>query len=120
MTAGTYDFTMTQGCKYNLDFTVYDTDGTTPLNITGYTVRFQMRSSAAGLALISYSTVGGAITINGSTGQIFITIQEADTKDLLINGLVKNFLYAVTTTTPGGVDDEIATGNITMNRALVR
>jgi hypothetical protein len=119
MSAGTYNFTMTQGCQYNLDLTV-TSDGTTPVNITGYSVRFQMRSSAAGLPLVSYSTANGSITITGSTGQIFITIQESDTSPLLINGLAKEFLYAVTTTTPGGVDDEIVTGTITMNRALVR
>ena len=43
MVADTFDIEHDQGSTFQWDITVYDTDGVTPLDLTGYTVRSQMR-----------------------------------------------------------------------------
>lgn len=43
MAADLYDLDIDQGSTFQWDITVYDTDGVTPLDLTGYTVRSMIR-----------------------------------------------------------------------------
>jgi hypothetical protein len=55
----------------------------TPINLTGFTARMQVRSSVkATTPLLSISTTTGEISIDGPTGTITINVPAATTKDL--------------------------------------
>ena len=56
-----------------IHFTVYDTDGVTPLNVTGYTTQFKLLKADAVVL-----TVAGSV-ISGAAGTIDVTIASADT-----------------------------------------
>ena len=73
MAAGAYDIEIEQGATFELHI-IYKTGApATPVNLTGWTARMQVRLNYKAIdpALISLTTENGAITV-GSAGQIDI------------------------------------------------
>lgn len=84
MAAGRYDITIEQGTTWTLSLTWKDAAGT-PINLTGYSARMQIRSSyEATSPLIELLSSGGtpSITITPLTGVVALLIEEAATRTL--------------------------------------
>lgn len=74
MSAGIYKMLMEQGATYNLVLTWRNPDQT-PINLTGYTARMQVRKSkTAADTLLSLTTENGRITLGGSLGTIMFDV----------------------------------------------
>lgn len=97
MLAGRYDITVEQGSTFNLTLVYKDQRGYV-IDLTGYTARMQMRSTAASSTVVLDLTIAnGRIAIDGATGRITLSIAAADTAGLsgagvydleLVNGLI--------------------------------
>jgi hypothetical protein len=72
MSAKQVDITIEQGATFSLNITWKSADGT-PVNLTGYTAKMQVRWKYADAnALLTFSSVGGTITLGGVAGTISI------------------------------------------------
>jgi hypothetical protein len=72
--AETYDITADQGATYSIVITYKNTAGS-PINLTGYTARMQLRASyASATAALSLTTENGRIALGGAAGTITLTV----------------------------------------------
>lgn len=78
MSAGVYDITIEQGATFALTLTWLDTDGVTPINLTGYTARMKIKKSVGGTEIASLTNASG-ITLGGVAGTIAILIADTAT-----------------------------------------
>lgn len=88
-----YDFAIDQGASFSRTFTVVDPDtGGTPVNLTGYTGRAQIRLKYADAdgsqPLSSVNTTDGGLSINGSTGTVTFSLSPGTTQSLPAQQLV--------------------------------
>lgn len=80
--AGIYNFTMDQGSTYTVQMAYLDPNGT-PINLTGYTAKMQLRLQYGDpVAALTLTTENGGITINGPTGTINILATDEQTLTL--------------------------------------
>ena len=78
-TAGIYNGVMDQGATWTLTIVYNNPDGT-PIDLTGYTGRMQLRTKFDSTAVLTLSTANGGIVITGPTGQIAITATATQTQ----------------------------------------
>jgi hypothetical protein len=111
MTAGIYNFTIDQGSTWTLQLIYKDPNGT-PINLTGYTAKMQVRrkfdSSTAVLTLTSLP--GGGITITGITGTIDLLATDEQT-EVIEGGL---YVYDLELNN-GGAITRLIQGQITIS-----
>ena len=71
---GKLDLTMYQGASWDYTLTWTTTSGTvtSPVNLTGYTARMQVRETQASTATILSLTSGSGITLGGTAGTILL------------------------------------------------
>ena len=55
--AGILNLTIDQGATYTNTFTIYQADGTTAMNLTGYTVASQLRKNYTSTAYTAFTSV---------------------------------------------------------------
>lgn len=87
MTPGRYNFICPQGSTFSKQIT-YSTNET-PINLTGYTARMQVREKYTSTNAIVSLTSGNGITLGGSAGTITINISAATTTTLV----AKEYVY---------------------------
>lgn len=81
MAAGVYDITIEQGARFVLEAT-YTSDGTTPINLTGYSGRGQVRATATSAPVASFT-----VTIpTPATGVVRAVIEADDTAAIPTDG----------------------------------
>lgn len=108
MTAATHDITIEQGATFRLNLLWKDSNGT-PVNLTGYTARMQVRRRHSDpVKLLDFTTENGAIVLGGSAGTIAVTGLASLTDDVtgrqavydleLVNGTVVTRLVEGTVT----------------------
>lgn len=79
MTAGRYDMEVDQGTTFRKTITWKDSSST-PVNLTGYTARMQVRASFTSSGTIaSLTTSNGGITLGGAAGTVALYISATDT-----------------------------------------
>jgi hypothetical protein len=72
--AQTYDITADQGATYSVVITYKNSNGT-PINLTNYTARMQLRASyASAAAALTLTTENGRIVLGGALGTITLTV----------------------------------------------
>ena len=72
--AETYDITADQGATYSIVITYKNSAGS-PINLTGYTARMQLRASyASATASLTLTTENGRIALGGAAGTITLTV----------------------------------------------
>lgn len=82
MPAGLYNITAEQGATLTRTITWKNTVGT-PINLTGYTARMQVRNDyEAVTSLLTLTTENGGITLGGVAGTIVITASATATAAL--------------------------------------
>jgi selenophosphate synthetase-related protein len=88
MAAGVYDITIEQGATFTMSLTWKDSTGS-PVNLTGYTARMQVRENyEAESTLVSLTSSGGDITLGGALGTIAVTIAASATQLLQLDEAV--------------------------------
>lgn len=86
MSAGRYDITLEQGATFDLPLRYRDPAGT-PINLSGYTARMQVREAPASAILVEFNS---ALTANG-----FILLSgSAEDREDGANGNLRIFLSA--------------------------
>lgn len=68
-----------QGSDYVHTFLYTETDGITPINLTGFTARLQIRQDYESVNFEYEATTANDLTINGPLGQIDLQIPNATT-----------------------------------------
>ena len=83
ITPGRYDLTIYQGSTFSKSIQIRESDGLTPVNMTGYTARLQMRETFdSSTILVTLTTENGGISIDGATGSIVLTMSATATAAL--------------------------------------
>jgi hypothetical protein len=79
--AGIYNIIADQGSTFSRQLTWNDSTGS-PVNLTGYTARMDVRSSidAVGAATLSLTTENGRIVLGGSAGTINLSAEATATQ----------------------------------------
>lgn len=108
MAAADYDLLIEQGATFELSIVWKDDEGT-PIDITGYSARMQIRQTYDTDPVISLTSAsGGGIVLGGATGTIDITIGANTTDDIEIRrgryDLELELAGVVTRLIQGGVD----------------
>lgn len=82
MVAGVYDIVCEQGASF-LRTLVWQDENETPINLTGYTARMQVRPTVqSNTVLVSLTTENGAITLGGATGEVRLELTATQTNAL--------------------------------------
>ena len=88
MLAGIYNFTCEQGSTFNRVITVFEPDGETPYDLTGYTARMQVRrETEEGTVLVELTTANGRIALGGAAGTITLSLTAATTAGITDDGV---------------------------------
>jgi hypothetical protein len=117
MAAATRNFTIEKGATNTIQMTWLDSDGVTPVNLTGFTGDMQVRRTVNDTtALLTMTTENGGITLGGVAGTVTLTFDADGTRALVVNTGV----YDVFLTSPGGVITKFIKGTITFDAAVTR
>ena len=82
MAAGKYDFYIEQGATFDQEIVWRDSNNS-PVNLTGYTARLQIRKSVtATTPILTLTAENGKITLGGSTGKVTLYLAPSDTSPL--------------------------------------
>ena len=116
MAAATHDILIEQGATFQLNLVWKDSLGT-PINLTGYTARMQVRHKYADTdPLLSFTTENGAITLGGALGTIAVTGLATLTDALT----VKSGVYDLELVSPGSVVTRLIQGGVTITPQVTR
>lgn len=114
MAAGSYNVLIEAGATFSLTVTYTDAGGT-PINLTGYTARMQIRDARAdAVAALELNTTNGRIVITGATGLLTLSIAAVDTALLDM----RSGVYDLIITSAGGVVTRLLEGFVTVSAAI--
>lgn len=104
------DFTFYIGEDADLVDTIYEQDGITIQNITGWSIQFVLHQTNSEVTLFSYSTAQGGVTItDGANGVLTVDIEGTDTSGLPEG----NYVYKIARSDPGAITI-LTTGTLTL------
>ena len=107
--AGIYNITMDQGAQWTLQV-VYDNNNGTPIDLTGYTARMQVRPKfGSDNAVLTISSPSSGIVITPLTGTLNLTATTAQTGDI-----PGGFYVYDLEITSGGVVTRLMQGSVTV------
>lgn len=118
MSAGKLNITIEQGATFNRDFTYTDQYGT-PINITGATIRMNIKENFEDSTAILSATTGsdGRISLTNATkGKFNLKISAADTADLSFD----QAYYQIEIEFTDGQVDRILEGRTRLSKEIVR
>jgi hypothetical protein len=114
MTAGTANLTIDQGAGYSVTFTYCQPDGTTPVNVTNWAAKMEIRTILGAAPMLTVGTVTGEIVVTGASGIFALTLTAAQT-DLLTAGGI----YDILVTPPGGAQPiRLVEGRVAVSLAV--
>ncbi len=118
MTAGEYNFLMEQGSVYNQIF-VYTDDSGTPIDLTGYTAKMQLRDSTDNTTvLLELNTSDSTLILGGALGTITCDVSATITAALTFDEAVYDLeLY------PAGVEAnafKVIYGSVTLRKEVTK
>lgn len=116
MAAGTYNFTIEQGTSFTKDIVWKDSNGT-PIDVTGYTARMQVRASvAAPEVLLELTTEDDNIVMGTTDGKITLVLTDVETAALVwVSGV-----YDLEVESTTGVVTRLLKGTITVDPEVTR
>lgn len=115
MAAATYNFTIEQGATLTKTF-VWNSGGS-PVNLTGYTAKMQVRaSSASEEVLLELSSANNNIAITVATGTIVLTFSAVTTAAIAW----RRGKYDLELTSGDGTVTRLVEGVITVSREITR
>jgi hypothetical protein len=111
MSAGTYNFTIEQGTTFRRVLTLQENG--TAMNLTGYSVASQMRSTHDSASIVA--TFTGTVS-NAATGQITLSMTNTTT-----SGIDEAlYVYDIEITSAGGDVTRILQGTVTVTPEVTR
>lgn len=114
MAAANYDFEIEQGATEVRTFTWKTSDGT-PLNLTGYTARMQIRPSVSSSEItLELTTENGGIALGGALGTVVVTMSATQTSAMSRPGVYDLELVN------GPVVTRFIQGGVTVSREVTR
>jgi hypothetical protein len=82
-TPADHNLTVKQGQTENFTVTYVQEDGVTPVNLTGWTARMQVRltpqTATSIFEVTTTPTSSGVLVVNGPTGEVAVTLEAAAT-----------------------------------------
>lgn len=116
MAAATYDFDIEQGATLLKPIVWKDSSGT-PVNLTGYTAKMQVRQSVASPdILLEMSTANSKIQLTPSTGTITLVFSAATTAAIAW----KRGKYDLELTSADGTVTRLIEGQISVSQEITR
>jgi hypothetical protein len=103
-----------QGDTFLLDFVLYEDDGVTPEDVTGYEAEFSIAVTPGGTPLFTY-TQDDYITVGTTDGAFDIQVPFAQTKLWTL----RRYMYEVSVTSPGGVKETLFEGRLSVRPEVV-
>jgi hypothetical protein len=80
-TPGQLNNSVVQGATFRRRLTYKQASDSTPINLTGYTAKMQIRDASSNVLILELSTTNGRITLGGTAGTIDLLIAATDTDD---------------------------------------
>jgi len=116
MAAGRTDIYIEQGATFRQVFTWENSVGT-PINLTGYTARMQIRSTIdAAVISATLTDANGGLTLGGAAGTISLYLSDTATTALTITSGV----YDLELVAPGGDVTRLVQGGVSVSREVTR
>jgi len=117
MAAGEHDITIEQGATFQMPITWTTGVVPTPVNLTGYTARMQVRKTyASTTAVLSLTTENGGITLGGALGTIDILASATQTAAIAI----KSGVYDLELVSGGGIVTRLLQGAVEITPEVTR
>jgi len=114
MTPGRLNFTCPQGSTFRRTLT-YKIDDT-PVNLTGYSARLQVRETHDSTDYIVFLENGNGITLGASAGTIDILIPDTTTQ----NFITGDHVYDLEVESSGGITDRLIEGRFNVTPEVTR
>lgn len=114
MTPGKYNFTCPQGATFSRTLTYKIND--TPVNLSGYTARMQVREFHYSDDYILNLTSSSGITLGGAAGTIALLISASDTASLVPG----NYVYDIEIISVGGTVTRLIEGKFIVSPEVTR
>lgn len=115
MPAATYDMILDQGSTFSNVIQITDSDET-PLNLTGFTARMQVRPSvSSSTVLLELTNANSRITITAAEGKINLSVDATTTSNLTPG----NYVYDLETVN-GSVVERILQGSFLVRAEVTR
>lgn len=111
---GWLDLDCYQGASF--DYLLNWNTGGTPVNLTGYGARMQVRETADATAVLMSLTAGTGITLGGTAGSVFLEAT-ATTTAALPHG---QFVYDLELVSGAGYVTRLVEGNFTVSAEITR
>lgn len=116
MAAARKNLVIEQGATFTLDM-VYRQSNGTPVNLTGYSARMQIRlRHESPTALLSFTTQGGSIVLGGALGTIVVTATATQTAALPARSAV----YDLELVAPDTTVTRLMQGSVTITPEVTR
>jgi hypothetical protein len=113
--AGSYDLVLDQGATWQI-VCVWKIAGT-PVNLTGFTARMQVRSGFESTdPILDLTSAGGDIVLGGSAGTIAVTVSAAVSAEIAAN----KYRYDLELESAAGVVTRLLNGYLTSRREVTR
>jgi len=114
--AGTYDMVVDQGATLSRTVTWKDSTKT-PINLTGYSARMQVRASVTSAAtVIELTTANSRIALGGAAGTVTLTVSATDTAALPAG----RYVYDLELVSAAGVVNRLIMGNFVVRAEVTR
>jgi len=111
-----YELNINQGSNLSLEIALKNADGT-PLNLTGYTARMQLRASyTAPDVIVELTTENSRIIIIPLTGVVRLLLDASTTAALV----AKNYVYDLETVSPTGFVTRVLQGEAIVSPEVTR
>lgn len=116
MAAASHDITIEQGATFQMNL-VWKDSGGTPINLTGYSARMQVRRTyKADTAMLSLTSPDGGITLGGALGTI--SIVASATQTAAMEPLIG--VYDLELVNPSGVVTRLMEGAVTISPEVTK
>jgi len=117
MPAAQLNLTIEQGATYRRKLSVSSGTPAAPLNLTGYTIRMQVRPNVRSAdVLIALNNSNGRITVNAAAGEFTLALSAAETAALSFNDGV----YDIELQSPSGDVIRLAQGLVKVSPEVTR
>lgn len=117
------DLTMYQGASWDYTLTWTTTAGTvtSPVDLTGYTARMQVRETQASTATVMSLTTGTGITLGGTAGTIYLEASPATTAGIATAATPQTqYVYDLELTSGAGYVTRLVEGNFIIDPEVTR
>jgi len=116
MAADVFPITLYTNADYTLSGTWKNKSNNTPINISGYSAKFQIRENADDDTALVSLTQSSGITLGGSAGTFVVTIPKATIAGLTI----ERGVYDLVLTSGAGVSTVLVRGEVAVVKGVSR